>query len=268
MQGGEFAAVKAKQQQTWSSGNYAVIGTMLQLTGENLCEAVDVVAGERVLDVAAGNGNASLAAARRGGQVTSTDYVPSLLEQGRARAEAEGLPMTFETADAEALPYEDESFDLVLSTFGVMFTPDQARAAAELTRVCRGGGRIGMTAWTPGGFIGQVFKIVGSFVAPPAGVASPLRWGDVDAVTDLFKGQGSVRVDTLDYVFRSRSAREWVDMMREYYGPIHKAFGALEPTRQAEFEAALIELAEGMSTTGDGQLRVPSAYLQVVVTRD
>ena len=157
-------SVKARQQIMWASGDFAVIGTTLQIVGELLCEGVDLRSGERVLDVAAGNGNATLAAARRFASVTSTDYVPTLLERGRRRAIAEGLDVTFEVADAEALPYPDASFDVVLSTFGVMFAPDHEQAASELMRVCRPGGRIGLASWTPPGFLGQLFQVISRHV--------------------------------------------------------------------------------------------------------
>ena len=174
----DLGAVKTRQQAAWSTGDYAVVGTTLQIVGESLCEALDLRAGARVLDVAAGNGNATLAAARRWCDVTSTDYVPSLLEAGRRRAEAEGHLVTFREADAESLPFDDGAFDVVLSTFGVMFTPDQEQAARELARVCRPGGRIGLANWTPDGFVGQLFKLIGRYVPPPAGLSSPVAVGD------------------------------------------------------------------------------------------
>ncbi len=182
----DLAAVKARQQAAWSTGNYAVVGTTLQIVGENLCEALDLRAGARVLDVAAGNGNATLAAARRWCDVTSTDYVSSLLESGRARAEAEGHAIHFQEADAENLPFADASFDVVLSTFGVMFTPNQDKAASELARVCKPGGKIGLANWTPESFIGQVFKTIGKYIAPPAGVKSPALWGTKARLEELF----------------------------------------------------------------------------------
>jgi len=176
----DFDAIKTRQQGTWSSGDYAVIGTTLQIVGETLCEAVDIAAGEEVLDVAAGNGNASLAAARRGASVTASDYVPALLDGTRNRAAAEGLTIDTEVADAEAMPFADASFDAVLSTFGVMFTPNQEQSASELLRVCRPGGRIGLTNWTPDGFIGQVFKTLGTRGSPSWPGLCP-RAGYVDA---------------------------------------------------------------------------------------
>lgn len=262
----DFTAVKTKQQATWSSGDYAVIGTTLQITGEELCEAVDVAAGERVLDVAAGNGNASLAAARRGAVVTATDYVGALLEGTAARAAAEGLSITCKQADAEDLPCGDGEWDLVLSTFGVMFTPNQERSSSELLRVTRVGGRIGVTAWTPSGFIGQMFKIVGGYVAPPPGVRSPLEWGTEARLAELFGGH-DVATTIKQFNFRYRSAQDFVDTFRTYYGPTHKAFGALDEPAQADFERDLIALAEANNTASNGTLRVPSDYLEIVITK-
>ena len=262
----DFEAVKTKQQATWSSGDYAVIGTTLQLVGENLCEAVDVSAGQRVLDVAAGNGNVSLAAARRGCDVLATDYVGALLEGTAARAEAEGLRIECREADAENLPFEDGSFDVVLSTFGVMFAPNQDRSASELTRVCRSGGKIGLANWTPTGFIGQMFKIVGGYVAPPPGVRPPLEWGTVGRLSELFDGH-SVQANERQFIFRYRSAADWLGTFREYYGPTVKAFAALEPAQQDALERDLLELLEAHNTATDGTLRVPSDYLEVVITK-
>ncbi|MDP8962094.1 MAG: class I SAM-dependent methyltransferase [Actinomycetota bacterium] len=261
----DFDAVKTKQQATWGSGDYAVIGTTLQITGESLCEAVDVSAGERVLDVAAGNGNASLAAARRGCDVTATDYVGALLEGAAARAAAEGLHIDCREADAEALPFEDGSYDVVLSTFGVMFTPNQERTASELQRVCRRGGRIGLVNWTPTSFIGQMFKIVGRHVPPPAGVRSPLEWGKEDRLAELFAGH-DISVTTRQFVFRYRSAQHWLDTFRTYYGPTLKAFAALDEQTQAAFQRELLELGASHNTSTDGTFRVPSDYLEAVIT--
>jgi SAM-dependent methyltransferase len=264
----DFTAIKAKQQSTWSAGDYSVIGTTLQLTGELLCESVDVHAGDRVLDVASGNGNASLAAARRGCDVTATDYVPALLEGTRARAAAEGMTIATQEADAEALPFGDASYDVVLSTFGVMFTPDQERAAAELVRVARPGGHIGMTNWTPAGFIGQMFKVVGAHVPPPAGISSPLLWGTEDRLAELFGDRVStIRVERKDFVFRYRSPEHWLDTFRTFYGPTHKAFGALDQAGQDAVAAQLLALARANNTSSTGGLRIPSEYLEIVAIR-
>ena len=261
----DFAAVKSRQQATWSAGDYSVIGTTLQITGESLCEAVDVSAGQRVLDVAAGNGNATLAAARRGGRVTATDYVGALLAVAAARAHAEGLHIEYREADAEALPFDAGTFDVVLSTFGVMFTPNQEQSASELVRVCRPAGRIGLTCWTPSGFVGQMFKVVGRHVPPPAGIRSPLEWGTADRLADLFAGH-AVDATTRQFVFRYRSAREWLDTFRAFYGPTVKAFAALDEPARPGLERELLELAEAHNTAADGTLRVPSDYLEIVVT--
>ena len=231
----DLAAVKGRQQAAWSAGDYAVVGTTLQIVGETLCEALDLRAGERVLDVAAGNGNATLAAARRGGDVTSTDYVPALLERGRVRASAEGLAVRFEQADAESLPFVDASFDVVLSTFGVMFAPDQEKAAGEMARVCRAGGRIGLANWTPSSFVGEVFKLIGRYVPPPAGVRSPALWGTEERLRDLFGERlDSITFEHRDFVFRYRSAAHWLEVFRTFYGPLVKAFAALDATKQED----------------------------------
>ena len=263
----DIEAIKQRQQATWSSGDYAVIGTRLQIVGESLCEAVDVSAGERVLDVAAGNGNASLAAARRGGDVTASDYVEELLDRARIRADADGLPLNTRVADAEALPFADASFDCVLSTFGVMFTPNPARAAAEMVRVCRPGGRIGLANWTPTGFVGQMFKIVGQHVPPPAGVPSPLQWGTEDRLNELFGADAKVDVARRHFVFRYRSAEDFFETFKAYYGPTVKAWAALDAGGQASFRNQLVALAAGANRNSSGALTVESEYLEVVATR-
>jgi SAM-dependent methyltransferase len=266
----DLAAVKAKQQAAWASGDFAVIGTTLQIVGETLCEAVDLRAGERVLDVAAGNGNATLAAARRFAEVTSTDYVPALLERGRIRAEAERLPVTFREADAEALPFPDGSFDVVLSTYGVMFTPDQSRAASELLRVCRrgGGGRIGLANWTPDGFIGELFKVIGRHLPPPTGMRSPALWGTEARLQELFpETEAAVAATRRDFNFRYRSAAHFMEVFRTFYGPVHRAFLALDPPGQAQLERDMLELMARFDRGGQAGLVIPAAYLEVVVTR-
>jgi len=268
VQGVDLAALKTKQQAAWSAGDYAVIGTTLQIVGESLCEALDLRAGERVLDVAAGNGNATLAAARRWCDVVSSDYVPALLERGRARASADGLPVRFEQADAESLPYADASFDVVLSTFGVMFTPDQAKAAAEMARVCKPGGRIGLANWTPSGFIGELFKVIGKYLPPPAGVKPPSAWGTEDRLRELFGDRiGSMEIARKHFVFRYRSPTHWLETFRTFYGPMHKAFGALDGAKQESLAADLIALAERFNRAGDGALCAPGEYLEVLITR-
>jgi ubiquinone/menaquinone biosynthesis C-methylase UbiE len=263
----DFSAVKARQQGAWASGNYAVVGTTLQIVGESLCEALDLRSGSRVLDVAAGNGNATLAAARRYTDVTSTDYVPALLEQGEKRARAEGLPVHFQEADAENLPFEDGSFDAVLSTFGVMFAPDQARAAAELLRVTRPGGKIGLANWTPESFVGRLFQIVGRYVPPPSGLKPPTRWGTEVGLSELFGKAVSIRSTNRQFVFRYRSSEQFIDVFRAYYGPIHRAFEALDAERRAAFTWDLLDLLERNNRAGDGTLVLPSDYLEVVIDK-
>lgn len=264
----DLAALKTRQQTAWASGDYAVIGTTLQLVGEQLAEACDLRAGERVLDVAAGNGNASLAAARRGAEVTSTDYVEALLQRGAARADAERLSIEFRVADAEALPFEDARFDAVLSTFGVMFTPDQPRAAAELARVCRPGGRIGLANWTPEGFIGQLFQVIGRHVPPPAGVQPPSRWGTQEHLAAMFGDRVThVTVTRRHFQFRYRSAAHFIDVFRTWYGPVHRAFAALGPEPAEALASDLAELLTRLNRAGPDSLVVPSEYLEVVLTR-
>ena len=264
----DLKAIKARQQAAWSSGDYAFIGTTLQIVGEQVCEALDLRSGSKVLDVAAGNGNVSLAAARRFCDVTSTDYVPALLERGRARAAAEGLRIEFREADAEALPFADGTFDVVVSTFGVMFAPDQDRCAAEMLRVCKGGGKIGLANWTPEGFIGQMFKVVGKHVPPPAGVKSPLLWGSTARLGELFaSAKASVSSSKRDFNFRYKSPAHFVDVFRTWYGPVHKAFGALDKAGQAGLENDLIALIGRFNVSKDATMIVPSEYLEVIVTR-
>lgn len=262
-----LAAVKARQHAAWSAGDYAAIGTTLQIVGEQLCETMDLRAGSRVLDVAAGNGNATLAAARRFCEVTSTDYVPALLERGAARAAAEGLRVHFQEADAEALPFADGAFDAVLSTFGVMFTPDQAKAAAELLRVCRAGGTIGLSNWTPAGFIGQVFGLLGRYLPPAPGVAPPSRWGTREALEHWFGADAqSIALHARRFMFRYPSPRHFVAWFRDYYGPIHKACAALGE-RAAALEADLLALLEARNLATDGTLVLPSDYVDVVIRK-
>ena len=263
----DYAAIKQKQQATWASGDFAVVGTTLQIVGESLAETIDLRAGERVLDVAAGNGNATLAAARRFAQVTSTDYVPALLEKGRARAIAEGLSVTFETADAESLPYADGSFDVVLSTYGAMFAPDQARTASEMMRVLRPGGRLGMANWTPSGVIGRLFKVIGAHLPPPAGLQSPALWGSKPHLATLFADAADIACHVRHFNFRYSSAAHFVNVFREFYGPTHKAFAALDATRGAALEADIVALLEELNVGGPDSLVVPGEYLEVVVVK-
>jgi ubiquinone/menaquinone biosynthesis C-methylase UbiE len=264
----DYAAIKQRQQATWASGDFAIIGVTLQIVGESLAEAADVRAGERVIDIAAGNGNATLAAARRFTRVTSTDYVPALLDKGRARAAAEGLTVEFREADAEALPFYDGSFDVALSTFGVMFTPDHARCASEMMRVVRGGGRIGIASWTPEGFIGQLFKTVGRHVPPPAGLVSPAMWGKEDYLRQLFGADAaSIRAQPRIFNFRYASPAHMIQVFRDFYGPVHKAFAALDPGAQQAMEQEMTALLERANIAGDNSLVVPAEYLEAVIIK-
>ena len=264
----DLAAVKQRQHGAWSSGDYAVVGTTLQIVGEQLCEALDLRAGSKVLDVAAGNGNATLAAARRWCDVTSTDYVPALLKRGRERAAADHLMVEFREADAEALPFADGSYDVVVSTFGVMFTPDQDKAAAELARVCKSGGKIGLANWTPQGFIGQLFKTIGGHVAPPAGVKSPALWGTPARLKEMFGDQASeITAEQRMFVFRYRSPEHWLEIFKSYYGPMLKAFAALDESGQATLRRDLITLLGEFNRADDGTVVVHSEYLEAVITK-
>jgi SAM-dependent methyltransferase len=264
----DLGAVKARQQAAWATGNYAVVGTTLQIVGESLCEALDLRAGSRVLDVAAGNGNATLAAARRFCEVTSTDYVGTLLEAGKVRALAEGQAIAFQEADAENLPFADGSFDVVLSTFGVMFTPDQQKAAAELARVCKPGGKIGLANWTPESFIGQLFKTIGRYVSPPAGVKSPALWGTRARLEELFGGTArEIRTTSRHFTFRYRSPEHWIEVFRTWYGPTNRTFAALDAAKQAEFTRDILALIARDNRSGDGTMVLPAEYLEVVIER-
>jgi ubiquinone/menaquinone biosynthesis C-methylase UbiE len=255
-----------RQHGAWSSGDYAIIGATLQIVGEQLCEALDLRAGQRVLDIAAGNGNVSLAAARRWCDVTSTDYVPTLLARGQARAAANGFEMTFQEADAENLPFKNESFDVVVSTYGVMFTPDQDKAASEMMRVCRSGGKIGLANWTPQGFVGQIFKVIGQYVAPPAGAKSPLSWGTRERLVELFgAAAASIETQPRNFIFRYRSAAHFVDMFKTYYGPMVKAFAALDEAKRKSLAADLESLIGRLNRADDGTMIVPGEYLEVVI---
>jgi ubiquinone/menaquinone biosynthesis C-methylase UbiE len=263
----DLIAIKQRQQATWSSGDFAILGTTLQIVGETLAEAADVRAGEDVLDVAAGNGNATLAAARRFARVTSTDYVPHLLEKGAARAKAEALDIKFQVADAEELPFADGSFDVVLSTFGVMFTPDQGKAAREMSRVLRKGGRIGMANWTPEGFIGEMLRVVAAHFPPPPGLKPASLWGTEPRIVELFGPQATdISCVRRNYNFRYHSAAHWIDVFRKYYGPMYKVYAALAPDKQERLTEDITALLERRNVGGPNSLVVPGEYLEVVVT--
>ena len=264
----DFAAIKARQQATWASGDFAIIGTTLQIVGESLAEAANVRAGEQVLDVAAGNGNATLAAARRFAHVTSTDYGPALLEKGRIRADAAGLEVEFREADVEQLPFGEASFHVVLSTFGAMFAPDHAKTASEMLRVACSGGRIGLANWTPEGLIGQLFKVIGKYLPPAPGLKSPALWGTEAHIAALFGRQAfDIRCTKKMFNFRYRSSAHWLQVFRDFYGPTHKAFAALDAAGQAKLEADIVALLEGMNVDASRSLIVPAEYLEVVIEK-
>ena len=264
----DFDAIKQRQQATWASGDFAVIGVTLQIMGESLAEAADIRANEKVLDIAAGNGNATLAAARRFAKVTSTDYVPALLEKGRRRAEAEGLQVEFREADAENLPFPDASFDVAMSTVGVMFAPDHARCASEMLRVVRDGGRIALANWTPEGFVGQLFKTIGAYVPPPAGVKSPALWGTESYLAELFGERAANSQATRKiFNFRYASPEHWLQVFRDFYGPTNKAFAALDPAGQQALEKDIRAVLERFNIAGTSSLVVPGEYLEVVITK-
>ena len=263
----DYTAIKQRQHAVWSAGDYAMIGTTLQIVGERLCEAVDMRAGSAVLDVAAGNGNATLAAAHRFAHVTSTDYVGALLERGKERAAAERLSVNFQEADAEALPFADGSFDVALSTFGVMFTPNQEKAAAELVRVVRKGGKIGLANWTPDGFIGQILKLVGKYMPPPpSGLKPAILWGTAARLGELFQGN-QINVSEQTFTFRYESPEHWLHVFRSFYGPVNRAFTALDAEKAAALEADILDLLEKSNWGGCDSLIVPGNYLEAVITR-
>jgi len=263
----DYALIKERQKSIWASGDYARVGTTLQIVGEMLAEAMDVRADQKVLDVAAGNGNFSLAAARRWADVTSTDYVASLLEHGHQRAIADGMELNFQIADAESLPFDDAGFDAVASTFGVMFAPNQTQAAREMMRVVRKGGAIALANWTPGGFVGQIFKIIGRYVPPPAGLQPPALWGTNEHIEMLFGREvEEIEIKRKDFNFRYRSATHWLEVFRNDYGPIHKAFAALEAPMQQSLAEDLHTLIAEMNQSDEVML-VPGEYLEIVMRR-
>jgi ubiquinone/menaquinone biosynthesis C-methylase UbiE len=264
----DLAAVKQRQQATWSSGDYHMIGTQIQIVSELLIETLDVHSTERVLDVATGSGNAALAAARRGCTVVGIDYVPALLDRARRRRDAEGLDAQFIEGDAEALPFSDGQFDVVASVFGAMFAPNQEQTASELARVTRSGGRIGLASWTPEGFIGQFFKVNGRHVPPPAGVRPPPQWGTADRLGELFGDVAAeIRVGRRDYTFRARSPEAWVADFRRWYGPTLKSFETVGESGREALEADLLKLIADFNRADDGTLIVPSEYLEAVIVK-
>jgi len=264
----QLAAIKERQQATWASGDYHMIGTQILIVSELLIETLDLHSTERVLDVATGSGNAALAAARRGCQVVGVDYVPALLGPARRRAEAEGLEIEFVAGDAEALPFEDRSFDVVSSVFGAMFAPNQEQTASELARVCRSGGRIGLVAHTPEGFIGQLFRTNAKHVPPPAGLRSPVEWGTEERLRELFGGaMAKIRSEKRNYAFRYRSPQAYLTYWRRYYGPMMKTFEAVGEAGREALTADLLELVARFNRADDGTMVVPSEYLETVVVK-
>jgi ubiquinone/menaquinone biosynthesis C-methylase UbiE len=267
-QASDSAAIKARQQAVWAAGDYQEIGARVLLASELLCEAVGIQAGQRVLDVASGTGNAALAAARRFAFVTSTDYVPELLERGRLRAHAEGLPMTFEVADAESLAFPDDSFDVVLSAFGAMFAPNQEQVASELLRVCKPGGKIGMTNWTPDGFVGEQHRSLASHLPPPPELKSPMLWGSEKHLRELFGGGISgMRIQRREAEFRYHSIQQYIGFMRSYFGPFQSVFEALDAVGQESLAAELMEQAARYNRSGNETVLAPGEYLEVVAVK-
>jgi ubiquinone/menaquinone biosynthesis C-methylase UbiE len=267
----DFTAIKARQQATWASGDYASVAARIPIVAELLCDAADLRAGDRVLDVATGTGNAAIAAARCGAKVLGIDYVATLLERARIRSMAEGLVAEFRQGDAESLPLEDGAFDAVISVFGVMFTPDQEQAAREMVRVCRPGGTIALACWTPDGFVGEMFQVISRHVAAPAGVRSPMDWGREDRLKELLgEGVSALVVQPRSYTFRFRSAQEFVHFFREYYGPTLRAFAALDPSAQADLTRDLVEMVRRFDRRGvsGGPIAVPATYLEIVAIRE
>lgn len=263
----DLAVLKQRQRAIWGSGDYAVVGNKLQLVGELVCEAANLHAGWTVLDVAAGSGNASLAAARRGCRVTATDYVPVLLQRAQRRAEADGFTITFREADAEELPFPDARFDAVLSTFGVMFAPDQPRAAAQLLRVCKPGGVIALASWTPAGFVGCILKTIGKYVPPPANLKPSTLWGTEERLRELFPEPVEIETTKRLFPFRALSPEAWFQEFCTHYGPMLKAFSSLDGQGQASLRQDMLDLCAERNISGDSTLIVPSEYLEATIRR-
>lgn len=263
----DASSVKERQRRAWASGDYAVFGTALNVISELLCEAADLRPGERVLDVATGSGNAALAAARRYCRVTGTDYVPTLLAKGRERAVVEGLAAEFVEGDAEELPFPDSSFDVVLSSVGAMFAPDQEKAAAEMVRVCRSGGRICMANWVPGSFASELGSLFGSYSPKVPGLLPPTLWGTEERLQELL-GESTMSIVTTPrtFTFRYPSVEYYLEVLREYLGPTRETFRALAPEDQDSLTQDVKELVGRFNRSGDETMIVPSDYLEVVAT--
>jgi ubiquinone/menaquinone biosynthesis C-methylase UbiE len=264
----DMSAIKERMHKVWTSGEYARIGNPLVIMGESLCEAVDLHSGDKVLDVATGSGNTAISAARRFCEVTGMDLSPESIEHARDRAKAEGMDISFEVGDAEDLSYPDAAYDVVLSTLGVMFCPNQEKTAGELLRVCRSEGKIGLANWTPDGFIGNMFRTLGKHVPPPPGIKPPPLWGTEERLNELFGGgTSSLETTRRTYNFRYPSARHFVEYFRDYYGPTLRAFASLNAADQDALARDLEDLLHDWNTSGDETLVVPSAYLEVVAVR-
>ena len=264
----DLVQVKQRQQKMWASGDFHAVARQIQPVAETLCEAVDLQAGSRVLDVACGSGNAAIAAARMDCDVVGIDYVPSLLARGRRRAEAEGVSILLLEADAETIPFPDASFDAVLSVYGAMFAPNHPQVAAELTRVCRPGGKIGLATWRPDGFIGELLKVAAAHVPPPPGVASPILWGTEPYLTELFGAQIETLTSTeRTFKFRARSAEAFVDLFRTYYGPTLKAFEAVGDAGADALYVDLVDLVGRYTGASDGPVAIPATWLETVAIR-
>ncbi len=264
----DLAAVKERQQRAWASGDYATFGSALLIMSELLCEAVDLRPGQKILDVATGSGNTALAASRRFCEVTGIDYVPALLERGRERAAAERLEVAFREGDAENIPFPDASFDVVLSTIGVMFAPDQKKAAGELLRVCRSGGKIGLANWTPDSFAAEMPRVFAKYVPPPLGLKSPALWGREEHVRELLgNGIRDLRTVRRSFVFRYRSVRHYLEVLQTCLGPTRESFRSLDPVEQENLAGDLTDLVNRYNRSGDETMAVPSDYLEVVAIR-
>jgi SAM-dependent methyltransferase len=264
----DLTAIKQRQQQMWAAGDFAMVATSTIMVGELLCESLDLRSGQNVLDVATGSGNTALAAARRWCSVTGIDFVPSLLERARERAACERLEISFQEGDTESIPFADASFDVVLSTFGAMFGPDQEKVASELLRACRRGGKIGMANWTPDSFVGETNRIAARYVPPPPDLKPPLLWGTEARLRELFgDGITSLQATRRSFVFRFRSEQHWLDFHRSYLGPVRQVFESLDSTQQEQLSRDAIEVVRRFNRSGDETVVAPSDYLEVVAIR-
>ncbi|MGH9022284.1 MAG: class I SAM-dependent methyltransferase [Acidimicrobiia bacterium] len=263
----DFAAANSRQKLVWSSGDYSAIANLIIPMAETLCESVDLRAGERVLDVATGTGNAAICAARRFCDVTGLDYLPSMLEHARRRADAEGVVLDLVEGDAEDLPFPDGSFDVVLSTVGVMFAPNQVQVASEMLRVCRSGGRIGLANWTPDGYVGQLFKVIGRHLPPPPGLRPPTDWGDENRLGELFGSQAKIETRAQSARMPFHSPGHWFDLFSTTYGPTLKAVEAVGAEGRDALRSDLLEAVMALNVSGDDTLVINGAYLEAIVRK-